>query len=389
MIINKIKFQNFRNHKNLEILNPSGLVIIIGDNATGKTNIIEGLQLLSMQESFRNPNSEELIINKAEVNTDSCNIAIYFSNNQRQLDLSLQVLDNRKSFKLNGKKKAPAELFGLLPAVLFTPDDLYLIKGPPATRRDLIDSLGCRLSKTFTNIKKDYTRVIKQKNLLLKSDFIDINILESWNQNLAKLGASLYIHRMGLYKRLLKSAVSIYHQISDGETLDSVYLSAFLDDANNNDTTINTIVDNIADNQQISSKQVENCLLTSLQQHQNAEIAVKKCLVGPHRDDINFFINKQDARRFGSQGQQRSVALALKIAEIKILKEVTGSDPLLLLDDVMSELDEQRRNQLLEIINHSTQTFITTTNLSYFDELTISRAQLLYLPTKQEGDIND
>jgi len=349
--ITKIELKNFRNHKYLLIDNIGSILIIAGSNAAGKTNTIEALQLLSMHETFKRAKIEEMLCTlRAAEEPSLISIDIYDHNTLNTKQIVLQ--DNTRTYFYNKKERPAKELIDLIPAVLFTPDDLQIIKGPPEQRRDMLDSLGKRLSKSFAHIRDEYHRALRHKNSLLKQEYIDLDLLESWNTNLAKLGSSLNKHRRGLSEQLLEVATAAYSKISGGEELRGTYLSNFED------------------------------LALELSQNREAEVQAGRSLIGPHKDDLSFTINGSDTRRFASQGQQRSVALALKIAEIEILRRVCGRNPLLLLDDVMSELDTARRTHFIDLIESSTQAVLTTTNLGYFDEEFLERATIAQLQDK-------
>jgi len=353
MKISRIELKHFRNHKHLVLDGIGPVLIIAGANAAGKTNTIEALQILSMHESFRRAKVEELVCSECpKEETASISIEILDHNTANTKQVVFQ--ENTRTFFYNKKVRPAKELIDLVPAVLFTPDDLQIIKGPPEQRRDMIDSLGKRLSSTFANIRDDYYRALRHKNSLLKQETLDLDLLQSWNTNLAKLGTSLSKHRQGLFEQILEVAATAHSRISGGETLGGSYVTNFDD------------------------------LSWELAQSIEAEIKAGRSLAGPHKDELCFTINGGDVRRFASQGQQRSLALALKIAEIEILRRVCGRSPLLLLDDVMSELDTSRRSLFVDLIESSTQTVLTTTNLGYFDEEFLKRATIaeLYRTTR-------
>ncbi len=359
MQIKRIELTNFRNHPHLVIDDIGRVLIIVGCNAVGKTNIIEALQLLSMHESFRGAKPEEFI-NKEEKEKDSAQICIDIEILNTINSKQINYTSSSRTYYYNQKERPSKELLDLLPAVLFTPDDLQIVKGSPERRRDVLDSLGSRLSKTFAQIKSEYNKALRHKNSLLKQEEVERGLLDSWNINLAKLGMSLSKHRIGLFEQLLEVAASSYLKISGGEELTGSYIISW-----------NTI-----------DERKEDDLYTVLEHIREKEVAAARSLAGPHRDDIQFTINTNDARRFASQGQQRSIALALKIAEIEILRRVSGKNPLLLLDDVMSELDTERRRYFLELIEEAGQTVITTTNLGYFDEGFLENATVVELKGK-------
>jgi DNA replication and repair protein RecF len=373
-LIQSLDFWNFRNYPAFHLEVTGRIVIIVGDNAVGKTNIIEGIQLLSMLCSFRNPRWEEVVCRKAPafgplISTtppQQTRIALSFEQEGRGLEHEMRIEANRRHYLVNGKVKATGDLYGLLPAVIFTPDDLALVKGPAEARRTLLDTLGSQLSRTYAAIRHDYTKVVKQKNQLLKNDYLDPAVLASWNQNLASLGALLFVHRTRLYRRFAEKAAAAYARISPNERLTMAYQPSF---------------GQVAPHSEPTKEEVETLIWDALLQRKEEEVRRAKSLVGPHRDEVQFLLDGNDARTYGSQGQQRTIALACKVTEVELLREIGGSEPVLLLDDVMSELDEQRRAALLAIIDETAQTFITTTNLGYFSEELIARAQVVQLPS--------
>lgn len=438
MQITRIEIENFRNHQHLVLEDVGNVLVIVGNNAVGKTNVIEALQLLSVHESFRRPKAEELVYRRREEGSRTLirvDLHDLNSTNTKQI----VFIDNSRSFSYNGKIRPARELADLLPAVLFTPDDLQIIKGPPEQRRDMLDSLGSRLSKTFAQIRSEYYKVLRQKNSLLrqKEGEVDDALLDSWNTGLARSGAFLSKHRMGLFKQLLEHAAVIYRKISGGEELSGKYLltwdspqeeSSFEDhpssdfsherssrearvrkaqpcggvseasdatgpvhdkDERRGDPRVGEMPENKASASGQETEELAVKLYEALFQKRNEEISAKRSLIGPHRDDVSFTIDRHDTRRFASQGQQRSIALALKMAEIEILRRVSGKDPLLLLDDVMSELDTSRRRYFIDLIGSAGQTVITTTNLSYFEEEFLSRATVVELKGKLDASSED
>jgi DNA replication and repair protein RecF len=371
MHITRIELNNFRNHQHLVLEDIGSVLIIVGDNAVGKTNIIEALQLISMHESFRKPKPEELISQTCEEGASALiKVAVETppSENTKQLVLG----SHGRSFSYNKKERPARELLDLLPAVLFTPDDLQIIKGPPEQRRDLLDSLGGRLSRSFAQIRTEYYKVLRHKNSLLRHEEVDGNLLDSWNVNLARLGSSLQKHRRGLFDKLFSSAAEAYATLSGGEELTGRYLSSW--------ETEQPEAERVETEQDAATGlDAGAALYEVLLENRDAELRARRSLIGPHKDDVCFSIDGRNTRRFASQGQQRSIALALKMAEMEVLRRVSGRDPLLLLDDVMSELDRARRRYFVELIKEASQTVLTTTNLGYFDAAFLERATVVEL----------
>ena len=398
MQITRIELLNFRNHEHLVLDKVGKVLVIVGDNAAGKTNIIEALQLITMHESFRRPAAEELHFREMETEAQSLisvDITILDTQNTKQISFK----ENSRVFFYNKKERPARELIDLVPAVLFTPDDLQIVKGPPEQRRDLLDNLGSRLSKSFSQIRSEYTKALRQKNSLLKQDEVDLGVLDSWNTNLAKLGSSLSKHRRRLFEQLIEEAAEVYEKISGGEVLAGTYRALWEEEEEKNgegkedqvslyelrgareegESYVVSKEYEELNHASLNEKKEKNNLYEALTRKRDEELRTKRSLIGPHRDDVSFTVNGHDARRFASQGQQRSIALALKMAEIEILRRVKGAEPLLLLDDVMSELDAHRRTYFVELIRQSSQTVLTTTNPGYFDEDFLSQATVVKL----------
>ena len=335
------------------------LTIFVGKNAVGKTTVLEAIQLISALKSFRATQSSHLVKKGNNVAAVEAKI----SNSSRLLEEKMVVEEGKRKYYLNGKPKQIKDLKGMLPAVVFVPDDLGLVKGSNAQRRSSLDSLGTQLSKNFYAVKLDYQRLIKQKNQLLK-DAVNKEYLASMNEVIAKVGAQYYVHRSVLCSKIKPYLEQYYSQISNGsERVELCYLPSW-----------GTVEDSA------NREHIQRLLQDSLDQREEEERARKKSVVGPHTDDIQFILDGENALHFASQGQQRSIVLAYKMAEASLIQEILGQKPLLLLDDVMSELDEHRRSCFVDFIGGKTQTFITTTNLSYFDDSLLKDAEVIKLP---------
>jgi DNA replication and repair protein RecF len=369
VVLNKLTLYNFRNHSSFVLDQPKKTVIIIGRNAAGKTNIVEAVQLISRMDSFRHPKWPTVVKSGEDVSF----IQADFSQNERLLTIKMDIQEGRRSYSLNDKKRNRSSMMGLVPAVLFVPDDLSLIKESSEARRNLIDELGEQLSPTYRKITADYQKIVKQRNSLLKEqkeNGVCSLVQESWDDNLIQIGALLFTHRLRLYKKILDKATLYYQELSQGEELTGVYIPSFF--SRRNHTTITELTD-------LTKEVVEELLRQTLEEVRTEEWSRAKTLVGPHRDEILFFIDKYEVRQYGSQGQQRSIALSLKLAELAVVQEISGNQPLLLLDDVMSELDERRRTALIKVIDGDLQTFITATDLSCFNETVLKNAQIINL----------
>ena len=337
MKINNIQIENYRNIPSLR-LDFDSVNIIWGENAQGKTNLIEAIYLFTGAKSFRGVKDSQLI----QFGKDFSRLKIEFENSGRQQNAEI-IIKNKRQAKLNGiAKKSPSQLGDELKAVVFSPIHLSMIKDGPAERRKFIDNALCQLKSGYRNLLKDYNKALKQRNVLLK-DISSNSSLEAmlyvWDKNVAKAGAKIIYQRLKYIDSLTPFVKDIFSGISSGrEEIELKYCSGDKFDAD--------------------TEKIEKYLLFALEQNRTQDIFNKTTSVGPHRDDIEIMINGINARLFGSQGQQRSCVLAIKLAEAGLLKDLTGEEPIILLDDVMSELDEGRQDYLLNHIKDR-QVFIT------------------------------
>lgn len=337
MKINNITLENYRNIENMNV-SFDDINIIWGENAQGKTNLIEAIYLFTGAKSFRGVKDKELI----QFNKEKSKICIDFYSNNRTQNAQIEIKDKRYG-TLNGiKKKSCNDFSDEIKAIVFSPIHLSMIKDGPVERRNFVDSALCQLKSNYRNILKEYNKALKQRNYILKNtdNYSNIdNFLDIWDINLAKYGAKIIYQRIKYIEALKPFVKDIFNGISNGkENIDLIY-SSFCEFEND----INKI-----------EEQLQNKLFA----HRNIDINAKNTLCGPHRDDIKIFINDIDVRSFGSQGQQRSCVLALKLAEAGLLKQMTNIEPIALLDDVMSELDEKRQDYILNHIK-DLQVFIT------------------------------
>lgn len=338
MKINSIDIENFRNIERLNLCFDN-VNIIYGENAQGKTNLIEAVYLFTGSKSFRGVKDKELIT----FNKQFSRLKINFENKSRQQNAEIFIEDKRTA-SLNGvKKNSPTVLGEELKAVIFSPVHLSMIKDGPAQRRKFVDNALCQLKFNYRNVLKEYNRALTQRNMLLKdisknSSLSDM--LYVWDRNLASSGAKIIYQRNKYIEKLLPYSKDIFDGLSNGkENIDLVFKGAF--DYNN-----------------LTVEEIKNNLISAFEKSRTNDLINRITTVGPHRDDLEILINDKSARSFGSQGQQRSCVLALKLAEASLLKEMTDDEPLALLDDVMSELDISRQDYILNHIK-DWQVFIT------------------------------
>ncbi len=339
MYLKKAQIKNFRNIKSADLSFSPNVNVILGKNAQGKTNLLEAIWLLSGNKSFRGATDKEFTLFEEK----NFYIGASFCDEDEEFKISIGCdTGAEKVVKkiMRGEKRFSTQraLLGAAPMTVFSPDDLELIKSGPVNRRNYCDSLLCMIFPAFAKTLSRYNRIVSQKNALLREKNGAENI-EIWNQQLSLFGASVVKSRVELLKRLCEPAKSCFYEMAS-EELKIEYCCTFCENAD------------------ISETELYDALLKKLTENKEKEISAGACLYGPHRDDIEIKINEKSARQFASQGQQRSAVLALLLAKTQLLKNHTGKTPIVLLDDVMSELDEGRQRYLLEKIVKF-QVFIT------------------------------
>ena len=374
--LSSLHLHSFRNYHQFDLKDIGKLTILIGPNAVGKTTIIEAIQMLTDLKSFRTSRYSQMV-------RMGCDRAVgdgSMEGNGRNLDVRLSIQSGKRSYQLNGKNKAVQDLKGLLPAVAFSPDDLNLAKGSNAARRNAVDDLGSQLSKNFYVVKSDYAKLIKQKNRALKDELPDAYI-DSVDDLLIRVGSQLMSHRMVILDKLRPAFTSLYQDISNGrESLDFAYVPSW--EKSDIDAVLEEGTDPASvtiDRKRFKKHLAMDAYARALKEQREKERAYGKSLVGPHADKISFLLDGRNQTHYSSQGQQRSIVLAFKLAEAAVMQDVLQQKPILLLDDVMSELDSYRRQYFMQFISSDIQTFITTTNRDYFDGGMLSRADVVEL----------
>ena len=354
MKITELHLSGFRNLSDLT-LRPSGEInVFYGDNAQGKTNLLESIWLFTGSKSFRGSKDGDLV----RFGSNLCRIHVDYASGGRECRATIDIGQSRKA-ELNGVPlDCAARLAGEFCAVIFSPEHLGLIKDGPQIRRKFIDAAICQLWPKYIGLIMNYNRALAHRNALLKdiplhSELIDT--LPIWNEKLAHTGSHIVMTRLRYLKMLRTDAQNIYNGISHGsEKFDLIY----------QDSRQQDYMDS-GENQAETAGILQSTLLKNLETHRKQDIECGYTHDGPHKDDLLIKINGLHARLFGSQGQQRSAALALKLAEASVLQKQTGESPILLLDDVMSELDRSRQDYLLRNIM-GWQVFITCCDPSAF-----------------------
>ncbi len=351
MIIKKLKVLNFRNFETAEIKPCEEINIICGDNAGGKTNLIESIWLLTGAKSFKNIRDNELIkFEKKEAQIDSDFLSGGIENN-----LKIKIKEKRQFF-LNGKKQNNQnDIIGKFCAVVFSPTDMNLVTDSPSVRRRFIDTAVCQLYPKYIEILRQYNRAVIQRNNILKDCIKDASIkflLEDFEKSIIEYGEKIVAYRKRYIERLNEHSPKIYSQLSSNKEIFEIeYICSY-----------------------------KNNFREELLNKKPLDILHGVTSVGPHRDDISFKINGFTAREYSSQGQKRSICLALKLAEANIIESIIGEKPVTLLDDVMSELDKHRQNYILNHIKDR-QVFITCCDETNFENL--EKGKVFYIENGQ------
>ena len=359
MFINRLELKNYRNYSDVAIDFHSDKILFIGKNAQGKTNLLEAVYYLSSLDSLRAKSDSELVKWDEEVCTVKAEIKRF------DVDIELDITinpPNRKKLRVNGLNKAKSsEFISNLSCVCFTTNDLLLLRGAPEDRRKWLDMAISQIFPAYVERLNKYNKIRTQKNNYLKSLKGDINadtsMLDVWNEQLAITGSNIIFIRLNFLYELQKIAQLKHKQISDTEDLSIFYNSSIIGDISSSKKFEQT------------NEYILNCFMEKLAEKKQEEIIRGQSLVGPHRDDVSYYINSSDAKKYASQGQQRTIVLSLKLAELALIKEKLNINAILLLDDVLAELDDIRQNYLLNAIEEGSQTIITSVDtLNFKDE---------------------
>lgn len=358
MFIKNLKLKNFKNYSDINIDFNTNKILLIGKNAQGKTNLLEAIYYLSSLAPLKNKADSDLI----KWNETLANIKSTIIKNDMEVDLEVIINPpNRKKLKVNGlQKNKSSEFLQNLSCVCFTTNDLLLLRGTPEDRRSWLDIAISQIYPAYNERLSKYNKIKTQKNNYLKELKGNINadttMLDVWNEQLAITGSNIIFIRINFLHEIQKVAQQKHKEISKNEFLTINYTSSVIDDY---------CADKKFEN---SNEFILECFKQKLQEKKLEEIIRAQSVVGPHRDDITFFINKFEAKKFASQGQQRTIVLSLKLAELNLIKEKINTNAILLLDDVLAELDDLRQNFLLNAIGNETQTIITSVDTLHFKE---------------------
>lgn len=340
MYVKEIRLTQFRNMERLTLRPCPGINVIYGDNAQGKTNLAEALWLFTGAKSFRGAKDKEMI----RFGAQQAELALEFWGGGRDQTADIHIKNQKSAWVNEIPLESPSQLAGHFYAVVFSPAHLSLVKDGPAFRRKFLDTALCQIVPKYEVVLREYHRILDQRNALLKDlerfpqlmDTADI-----WDQNLAKTGAWLMYCRFQYISRLEPAACQVYDGLSAHKERMSMALES-----------------SAGGSPEMKREELQTLFYQRLRESRAGDIAKGSTSVGPHRDDLEIRVNDLPVKLYGSQGQQRSCVLALKMAECAMIEELTGESPVILLDDVMSELDSQRRGYLLNRIQ-GRQVFVT------------------------------
>ncbi len=376
--LQRLRLRHFRTYDNLDLHLSPGVTILHGPNAAGKTNVLEAIFVLATTKSFRTRTDRELISwegegdegmqrfalleGDAEANGGPVRVDVAIAEQPARGPLESSI---RKQFKLNGRPKRATDVVGSIKAVLFSPDDSALVTGSPSGRRRYMDLMLCQIDHRYLRTLQEYGRIVVQRNSLLqrlRGRPDPATLLEFWDEKLVTVGTDIMLTRRTMLRVLNDFAREAYTDLAGlGEDLVVLYRPSLEDAADVPDTAL-------ADH-----------FRRRLAQLQTKEIYQGMTLCGPHRDDLQFLVNGTDVQYFGSRGQQRSVALSLRLAEMRYMTNRTGEQPILLLDEAMAELDDDRRRLLLRLMESHPQVLVTTSNVAGYPPEFRDRSTLLHV----------
>ena len=345
MYIKEIALRDFRNYEQLDLSFHKKVNLILGQNAQGKTNLLEAVYMASMGKSFRTGRDSEMIsFGKDFAKIQVCAV-------RENIDTDVELIlnkESKKSAKIDGVPiKKASQLLDHIYIVVFSPEDLKIVKEEPEKRRKFIDRELCQLRPRYYEHLSAYKKILTQRNAYLKEERIDPSVLDIWDMQLSKYGSSVMEMRKEFIKKLNVISKNIHNSITNKkENLEIIY----------NPNIKNSDSDK-------KKEHFENYFYQEIKKSFESDLRQRTTTRGPHKDDLEFYINEINVRNYGSQGQQRTAALSLKLAELYLIKEETEEEAVLLLDDVMSELDAERQEFLIKSLS-SVQLFITTTELS-------------------------
>ncbi len=374
MILTKINLINFRNYSKCNIKLNDKVNIFIGNNAQGKTNILESIYVLALTKSYRT-NYDEFLKRKG---SDSYKIKGSLKIGKYSKEISISVLNNDKKVFINGTNvKKISDYVSTLNVILFSPEDIETIKGAPSLRRDLLNIEISQLYQQYIKNYNEYNKILKMRNDYLKlmytNGISDYRYLDVLTDNLIERAAYIYKERIEFIRKINKNISLIYKNLTVNDNLTITYESNI------------DIIDK-------SMEEIKKLLKNKYSTNYNKEIVAGMTLYGPHRDDYHFLINGNDIKIYGSQGQQKMAMIAFKLAEISIFEEITGTKPILLLDDIFSELDKKKKNRIINYIKDNIQVIITANDTVGISNKLLKNATIFKVENGKiidKGDYNE
>lgn len=370
MKLKTIRLNHYRNYEQIELTTDRMINLFLGMNAQGKTNLLESIYVLALSKSHRTFKDKELV----QWDRQDAHIYGEIEKKYGAYSIELQLTPLGKKARVNGlEQRKLSEYIGTLNVVMFAPEDLELVKGSPGIRRRFLDMEIGQVQPGYVYDLNQYQKVLNQRNQCLKQfegrqpDPQQQTLLGIWNEQLAVHGSKIMKKRQSFIRKLEFWAEDIHQSITGGkERLKIVYLPSFdIEDADDESV-------------------VKSEFMIKLTKNQSQDAKRGTTLIGPHRDDLSFYINGREVQVYGSQGQQRTTALSVKLAEIELIREEVGEYPVLLLDDVLSELDQDRQTYLVRTFQNKVQTFITSTDIGSIDLSQLEQAAIYRV---DDGDI--
>ncbi len=375
MFLNTIRVVNFRNLQPFSLRLHEGVNVFIGSNAQGKTNVLEAASLLSDGRSFRCARISEMI----QFGTDQAIVEGEIRIQDREYRLQIKFTKNGRMYFVNGKQTSDLrDYLGKVYFVVFSAEFLNISEGDPRIRRDFLDRCIFSLTPSYLILIREYQRILKSRNLLLRSDVIDHQLLNTYTDQLVEYGSRMVRSRLMILEKLLPKAQKIHQMISaEQEQLDLGYQSSFVDQKYIRENGLS-----FTQSGRNTDSAIVNHASQSFGRERKNEIARKTTLVGPHRDEMSLSIDGRDVRHYGSRGQKRTAVMALKLAELQLYQDEHGDNPVLIFDDIASELDRKRQQLLLNMIPQDIQVLI-----SHTDFLSSITQQKIYYFTVNKGTI--
>jgi len=373
MVVNQLILKNYKKYENIKLKFNKGINIIIGDNAQGKTNILESIYFLSITKSYRTSDDFNLINHRK----DFAKINAKIRNDNVPKNLEIIINKKKKTLFLNKNEiKKVSEFIGILNVVMMAPEDVNIIKGSPSERRNLLNIELSKLSKEYIIKYNEYSKLLKMRNdylkLLMTNSIADSRYLDVINEKLIERAIYIYKERKRIIDEINSYLIDIYKDISNIDNLLIKYIPNF-------------------EITEFDDESLRKKMKHQFYKYSKKEIMLGMTLYGPHRDDFEFTIENSNLKYFGSQGQQKLAMISLKIALLKVFNDRTGIIPLLLLDDVFSELDRKKKNKLIEYINNSGQVIITTNDIRDINRKKIKNSKIFEIKNKniiEKGETN-